>query len=503
MKITVNVFLIFLIIKDLYHELTIFQQSSYKTKNYFKHFKRYYLGNIKSYIKLTLLICLIIYNFLATWYIGMINLFLISGDYLLFNKKILKLKYTKRLIRLITTTSLLIILLTIINSSLLSICYYLIPFVIILSNVINKPIELIINKYYLNKANKKLNKIKPFKIGITGSFGKTSTKNFLYEILKDHYLTHMTPKSYNTLMGVSKDILLNLKGTEEIYISELGATMPNDINKLNKLLNINYGVITSIGTQHLESFKTLDNIIKTKLEILNSEEISTIFINADNEALDKYNYPKDLKVIRVGINNKNVDYQASILNESFNNLSFVLNNKWIIYTKLNGKHNVINLLLCIAIGVEMGLDIDKIVESIALIEPVEHRQSIMKFDKYQIIDDSFNSNYIGFINALDTLKQTNTFKILITPGIVEQDKMLKKYYKTISLKIKDSTNLTYIIDNPNSKELVKSLKEVNYHNYLIVYSLKEAITLINELQINQYITILIENDLTDYYLTRG
>ena len=501
--IIINVYIYILVyilfLNELYHELTIFQQTSYKTNEYYKYIKKYHLLSLSSFIKLLVLFIGILFTIFNYLYLGFLLMFLTLGSIMLREKKILPLKFTKRVIRMVITIFLIVMLFFIYYQPIIYLFCYIIPILIMITNLINKPIELLINKKYLLKAKKRLMKNNLIKIGITGSYGKTSCKNYLYDVLKNTKIVHKTPKSYNTLLGISKDILNNLKITDEIYIVEMGATKKKDIERINKLVNINIGIITSIGTQHLDSFKTINNIIETKLEILKSKNIDTIIINADNEHLNNYIFPENLKVIKVGIKNKYVDYRAVSIKEEFNKLTFKINEN-LIKVDLFGYHNIINILLVYATCKCLNMNENEILKAIENISPVEHRLNLLKNEKYQILDDSFNCNYEGFINALNALSLSNTYNILITPGIVDQKEKLNEYYETISKLIKKTVNYVYLIKNENINILVKYFNNIDFENYKIVNSLKEAMEL--SLMNNRFITILIENDLTDYYLSR-
>ena len=163
--------------------------------------------------------------------------------------------------------------------------YALSPFIILLSNLINKPVELSINQYYTNDAKKMLKSCPNLKIiGITGSYGKTSVKYYLTTLLRSKYNVLMTPESYNTPMGVVKTIRGSLKATHEIFICEMGAKWVGDIKELCDIVHPHHGVITSVGPQHLESFKTLDAVKNTKFELADAVEgKGMLFLNGDDE----------------------------------------------------------------------------------------------------------------------------------------------------------------------------------------------------------------------------
>ena len=155
---------------------------------------------------------------------------------------------------------------------------------ILIADIVNKPINHMINKKYINEAKKIINGMPNLiVIGVTGSYGKTSTKNFLYKLLSSKYNVLMTPKNYNTTLGVTMTIRNELKATHEIFICEMGATRVNDIKEICDIVKPKYGIITSVGPQHLESFKTIENVIKTKFELADSiPQEGLVLLNYDN-----------------------------------------------------------------------------------------------------------------------------------------------------------------------------------------------------------------------------
>ena len=172
-------------------------------------------------------------------------------------------------------------------------------------------------KRYINDAKRILNEMPNLLvIGITGSYGKTSMKNFLYSLLSEKYDVLKTPKNYNTTMGVVKTIREELKPTHQIFLCEMGATNVGDIKEICDIVNPKLGVITSIGPQHLESFKSIENIIKTKFELADSvkQNNGTIFLNYDNNYIK--NKELDMNKITYGVNDKHLDYNLSLIHIS-------------------------------------------------------------------------------------------------------------------------------------------------------------------------------------------
>ena len=140
---------------------------------------------------------------------------------------------------------------------------------------------------FKHRAKKRLQGIKDLKIiAITASYGKTSIKNYLYQILKSKFNAYKTPRSVNTLAGLVLDVNRDLPDNAEIYIAEAGARMQGDIEEISNFLNQDYAILGQVGEQHIEYFKTLDNIIHTKMEILKSPKMIKAFVHESVPILD-------------------------------------------------------------------------------------------------------------------------------------------------------------------------------------------------------------------------
>lgn len=496
--------------------LNILQQNHYKIKLMKFHIIKYY----KKY--LIWLMSFLLFNILA--YFNIINIILTEVFsfcilmYFVINykKKIIKLKFTKRIIRIITILLIIDLLYILIGKEMFNKTNLIIansmliifPFVNILGMKINIPIEKIINKKYIMSA-KKIIDDNPnlIKIAITGSFGKTSTKNILYQLLKDEYLTVCTPKSYNTLLGVTKTINSSVDQTTQIFIVECGATSKGDIKEIVSLVKPTIGIITNIGPQHLETFKTIENIVDTKFELIDSLSYEgTAIINGDNEYMNKREINNVKNIIRISLNNSDGDYYAKIIN--LNPLEFIIykNKKQELELKTNllGRHNVQNILFCYAIidsltKYNIKIPKGKIKDTIKNLEPAKHRLEYKKINNVHLYDDSYNSNIVGFKNACEVLKGLPYHKIIITPGIVELGKEENEIAINIAEVIKNTFDDIYIIENKASLALISNLNDTN----LFIYSsFKEAYKdCINKNQ-GEEIAILIENDLPDNYLER-
>ena len=359
-------------------------------------------------------------------------------------KEKLPLVLTKRMIRLFVSFALLTIIVSLIlifgvnliaipfKSNLLAQFRYailclspiLVPYLVLFAYELNRPIEKVINEKFVTKAKEKLKEHKNLiKIAITGSYGKTTVKNILNTILSQKYNVLITPESYNTPMGLVKTIK-RLNENHEVFIAEMGAKRVGDIKYLSNIFEQNIAVVTGITSQHLETFFTLDNIIKTKGEIIENFS-GDAFFSADSDYT--YKMFKDAKCNKylAGAKNKNesmVYAENVISNEAGTSFTLVYGNEKVeVSTKLLGKHNVENIVLASAVALKLNVSLQEIAIALSSLEQIPHRLQLTKNDKgVYIIDDGYNSNIEGFKNAVETLNGFNANKkIIVTPGIVE------------------------------------------------------------------------------------
>ena len=384
----------------------------------------------------------------------------------------------------------------------------LIPFNMLFANWFAWPTEKSIGDHYVNSARRKLKK-KDYKdlikIGITGSYGKTSTKFILKTILSEKYNVLATPESYNTTMGNVRVIREQLKPEHEVFISEMGARYKNDIKEICDFVKPHIGIITSIGPQHLETFKNIETIVKTKAELIDSLDTEGIVVlPRDNEHCQKL-YNKELREkYCYTLKNSNADVYAKniVLNENGSNFIAVTKIGEIkCTTKLLGEHNIENILGCITIAVQLGLSKEEIERGISKIEPVPHRLQLLNNNNGTIvIDDAFNSNPVGAKMALDVLKSFKGRKIVITPGMVELGAEEKNENKKFGKHMAKCVDIAILVGMKRSEPIVEGLREGKFDdmNIYVVPDLKGATQKLAEIsQVGD--VILFENDLPDNY----
>ncbi len=301
---------------------------------------------------------------------------------------------------------------------------YLTPILVPLANIIKKPLEKDKQDWFINEANRILSeKADLHKVGITGSYGKTSMKFYLSELLASQYETLKTPESFNTPMGVTITVRRDLKPTHEYFVCEMGARRVHEIKELCDIANPHDAIITSVGPQHLETFGSIENVLNTKFELADSvSALGKIYLNGDNELIRSKleEYPT---AITYGLNENN-DWSASDITVSDRGTEFTVTSpdgKSCRYTtKLLGEHSVLNLVGAIAYAVDTGIPMEKLVLPVKRISAVPHRLQLLdKGNGVTFIDDAYNSNPSGCRAALNVLALFDACRILVTPGMVE------------------------------------------------------------------------------------
>ncbi len=388
---------------------------------------------------------------------------------------------------------------------------YLDTLILLVANFINKyTVEKYVYHHFKSMAVRKLKSMNNLKvIGVTGSYGKTSSKNILSDILNIKYTTLPTPKNLNTPYGLIMTINNYLDKFTDIFIAEMGAYVPHEIKELCDLVHPKYGILTRIGTAHLETFGSLENIQKTKFELIESLPLDGIgVLNKDDPKQVSYKLKNKCKILWIGIDDKDVDVRATDIKCSNTGMSFNVTfkndkKKYLFETKLLGKHNVYNILASIALGREFGIDILKLQQAVRGVKSVPHRLELKKLGYFYQIDDAYNSNPVGALNALEVLKTMPGVKVVVTPGMVElgskEDEINKEFGKQIAT-IPDA-DFVLLIGKKKTLPIKEGLLENGYPvDKIVVYNdVTEAYNFIRGIKTKKEIYALFENDLPDTY----
>ena len=471
-----------------------------------------------------------------------IILFILSNKF----KNVRKIKYTKRMIRLIVFSVILLIIECVLIISFLPInvsiillplsleCSYI---TISLSYILLMPVELLIGKYYITIAKRKLSSNKKLiKVGITGSFGKTSTKEILSSILKEEFNVLATPKSFNTPFGITKTINEKLDNLSEIFICEMGAKKRGEIKYLCELVSVDCGIVTSVGRQHTSTFGSIENVYKTKNELPNylfnkmcvfnlmnhytfqmyreymGEKIGVFLIikrairttkilikrsrkicKKNNKYIFKlYEYPKKFNYYAKNI--KCTEYGSNF--DVYYNDIFLMN----VSTELIGIHNIINVLLAIALAFRLGMKRNNIASGVSKVKQINARLEKRVMPNGAIVlNNGYNSNIDSAKFTIETLKFFNReHKVIITPGLVETEDDYLYNEKFGEMLAKYCTDVV-IVKEKNKGAILKGLLNAHFDmcNVVSVADFKDAIKIINNA--NENFVFLIENDLPDNY----
>ena len=304
------------------------------------------------------------------------------------------------------------------------------PLSLPLANMLMYPVESTLRRGFLAKAQQRLRQSDTKIIGITGSYGKTSTKVYLAHILSGRFKVLATPKSYNTLMGICIVVNNDLDPDfgYDYFVTEMGAYVRGEIEEICKLVQPEIGILIAIGPQHLERFGSIENIELAKYELIEALPKNGIAaFNADDARVFKASqrpHPDTRLTVSVE-GHASARIVAENIKHTVDGLRFEVvdretDSRATFNTRLIGLHNVTNILLATAIARDAGMTLNEIAMRVATLKPEEHRlnQTVLP-GGIIVLDDAYNTNPVGAANALQVLSLYENRRILITPGMVE------------------------------------------------------------------------------------
>lgn len=384
----------------------------------------------------------------------------------------------------------------------------LLPLVLALSGLLAWPIEKLISECYFRDARRKLlSNPRLVRIGITGSYGKTSVKYILGTILSEKFPTLITPASFNTPMGVTRTIREKLLPSYQVFVGEMGARHVGDIREMCRLVRPTIGIITSVGPQHLETFKTIERVASTKYELIEAlpqKDSHSYFFDDGAWCTQMYERTQKPKSL-CGKDPKTADCWCENVQVSKEGSSFLLNLRGRgsieCHTRLLGEHSIQNILLAAAVASDLGLTLRQIAHGIEKLQPVKHRLELISTPgSFTIINDAFNSNPIGAKAALEVLKQFPGRRIVITPGMVELGAKEADYNRAFGRQMAECVDIAIIVGKNRATPIIEGLKEAGFPEAAVyrVDSLNDSTRLLHTL-VTPADTVLYENDLPDHY----
>jgi UDP-N-acetylmuramoyl-tripeptide--D-alanyl-D-alanine ligase len=518
--------------------LLVLQQCGYHGTKYFK-----WLGNKDTpYMRRLMLLCLLALLFFCVLnmcfepilgaeiasYAGLFSYVLFAITYIKTESRInakVPLKKTKRLVRLCITYSIFLVAVTfglmvlvnylsfVIGDMVVALLRYcvlcvlpiLTPFILFLAYCFNEPYEEVSRRRYLRIATRKLARTEVLKIGITGSYAKTTVKEILRTILSQKYRVLATPASYNTPLGIALTVR-HLDSSHDVFIAEMGARSKGDIKRLANLVKPTYGILTGVNNQHLETFGSIETTMDTKFELFECMGADGVgFFSSDNQNAVTLSERFEGEKYLAGVTDRDNLVTATDIKTDVHGMSFTLNIKGErpvkCTTVLLGTHSVKNICLAASVAYKIGLTPKEIAQGINRIQSIGHRLELMPNNKnIVIIDDSYNSNPDGVNAAMEVLDTFKGRKIVLTPGLVELGKIENLANFEMGKTLAGHADKVIIVGVHNAAMLINGLVEggMDRENIIFARTLKKGNEILNELM-KEGDVVLFENDLPDNY----
>ncbi|MEG0559719.1 MAG: UDP-N-acetylmuramoyl-tripeptide--D-alanyl-D-alanine ligase [Muribaculaceae bacterium] len=500
-------------------DMQMMQQNTYRNERYIGWLKSSSdFMSINRLIDVALLMLMLSSFFAFEWAAIMIGVVLIIQIVVAVKKKYKKpVVFTKRVWRLYISNIVATLLLlgsvylfsqNIVATIAIEMCIIIFSYIVTMAiNYLLKPVEAHINNSYYKEAQRLLAQMPDMKIvGITGSYGKTSTKHYLNRILNEKYDVLMTPGSFNTPMGVIRTVREMLKPYNNLFIVEMGAKNIGDIKELCDLVHPTIGIITAVGEQHLESFKSIENVQRTKFELVDA-------LPRDGFAVVNNDFPyvANREVTNVAVKRyavtaiDGVDYVAENIQYSASGTQFTVvgNGQSIeLNTKLVGECNISNLMAAVIVAMYLDVPAEKIKYAVSKIEQVEHRLNLKRTPSgITIIDDAYNSNPDGSKMALDVLSRMNTGKrIVITPGMIELGDKQAHYNEIFGEHIAKTCDIAIVVGRYNREAILAGIAKgkMSQESIYVADTFKEAQAHMLAIA-TRGDTVLYENDLPDTF----
>lgn len=382
----------------------------------------------------------------------------------------------------------------------------LMPFFVFIAALITKPYEIYVHWHFKQLAKKKLARMPNLTVvAITGSYGKTSTKFMIRDLLSERFSVCSTPGSYNTPMGICKVINNDLQNFHQVLILEMGARYEGNIDELCDIAEPDIAVVTNVGVAHIETFGSKYIIAQTKSTLVKrTRPGGTVILNADDERVREMGEIRDdVKVIMAGIDAGDIRAENIIYNQSGMQFDVRAGDEQKAFSmKLLGIHNIHNMLLAVGVAKSMGLRLSTMAVAVGRMQPVEHRLELKKQGDITVIDDAFNSNPVGAKNAVQTLTEFKTGRrIIITPGMIELGELQDEKNREFGQQIGNANlDLVILVGQKQTKAIQQGIESTGFEmeKVKIARSLYDANRTLHNFA-EKGDVVLYENDLPDSF----
>jgi len=381
------------------------------------------------------------------------------------------------------------------------------PVVLVVSRTIMEPVEAWIRDWYVRDARRILAGFAPTVVGITGSYGKTSTKFFTAHLLESRYRVLMTPESYNTAMGICRVIRGQLGPEHEVFVVELAENEKGGFEHLLRLVPCSISIVTSVGLQHLEEFGSeaaIRRVMKGFVSMPGSG--STVVLNGDDPVLVDVESVQGKRLLRASAGGSlSSDLHAENIVMNADGLSFDIvmsqDERFACHTMLLGRHNIENILLAVAVARELGVSWSAIQDGVATLQAPPHRLQMMAgAGSVRIIDDAFNSNPAGFAMAMEVLAVFPSRRVLVTPGLVSLGDAEDAENIEAGRQAAGAADTVILVGPKKTRPVREGLLSAGFPETSILRarSLEEVTGLMRSL-LTPGDTVMFENDLPDTY----
>ena len=384
-------------------------------------------------------------------------------------------------------------------------CFWFAPHILVGADVVLTPVQRAINAGFLNKARAKLARVAPIVVGVTGSFGKTSTKFAVERLVGPNGTALATPGSFNTPLGVCRTINENLDESHRFFVVEMGAYGEGEIAELAEFVRPKIGVLTAIGPAHLERFGSMEAIERGKYELIAAlPPDGTAVMNADDPKVRELaEGTSHVPVVTYGLApGAAVTARDVEVSPDGTRLTIEAGGASIrAQTALVGRHALGHVLAGVAVALAAGRSLADLVDPIAALEPVEHRLQIIKgAGGVTVIDDAYNSNPDGAAAALEVLDaMPGGKKVVVTPGIVELGPLQAEENERFGESAAKVADHLIVVAPINRDALTVGAARANSRAQVIaVDNLEQATQRLTGL-IGPGDVVLFENDLPDQY----
>ncbi|MCZ6704957.1 MAG: UDP-N-acetylmuramoyl-tripeptide--D-alanyl-D-alanine ligase, partial [Bacteroidetes bacterium] len=385
---------------------------------------------------------------------------------------------------------------------------FLAPFPLFVASILLHPVETSIQYGFKRAARKKLSARPDLDIiAVTGSYGKTSVKFAVEEVLAHRFSVLATPNSYNTPMGVCKVVNNDLSPAHQVLILEMGIRNPGDIEELCLIATPKIALVTSVGIAHLESMGSTEAIAHEKGSLLRfTRSDGHAVLNADDEQVRAMavQFPGETWLVSCE-NHPDAHIRASEIHYGPEGSAFQASDESgasiQMHTRLVGRHNVTNILMAIAVGRIYGLRLRQIAQAVSRLTPVPHRLAVRREGAITVIDDAFNSNPVGARNAVEILGQLEARKrFIVTPGMIELGERQDEENRLLGRHIAKNVDVAILVGERRTYAIAEGLREADFpdQNIQVVQSLFEAKDFLNG-ALESGDAVLFENDLPDQF----